>query len=310
MDRLAAISVDLDTLPHYLRIQGLDEALIDEKARSLVSKVAIDRYLELFDGRPATFFAIGEDLADPDMARALKASHAAGVEIASHSFSHDYALSRMPVEKIADDLKAADEAITAAVGVAPVGFRAPGYTLSPQLLQAVAARGYVYDSSTFPAVPYYSAKALVMGALSLLGRPSRAVLDTPRVLFAPRVPYRPDLLAPYSIGTAPLLELPMSVGPLTRLPFIGTLVTQLPWLLVKATYQGLKIDRLLNFELHAIDVLDESDGVPAALARQQRDLKVPVREKLKRLKEVFGWLWSDGEPVTLAEASKRLAPGL
>ncbi len=310
MHRLAAVSVDLDTLPHYFRIQGLDEALIDARARTLVSQVAVDRYLELFDGRPATFFAIGEDLADPQMAQALRAAHAAKVEIASHSFSHDYALSRGSPEKIAVDLKAAHQAIAAAVGVAPVGFRAPGYTLSPALLQAVAALGYAYDSSTFPATPYYSAKAMVMGALKLLGRPSRAVLDTPRVLFAPRVPYRPDLLAPYSKGQAPLLELPVSVAPGTRLPFIGTLVTQLPWALVKATYRGLKNDLLVNFELHAIDVLDESDGVPAVLARQQRDLKVPVREKLKRLKEVFGWLWSDGEPVTLAEASRQRTPGL
>ena len=101
MSRLAAVSVDLDTLPHYLRIQGLDEALIDDRARALVSKVAIDRYLELFDGRPATFFAIGEDLADPKMAQALKAAHGAKVEIASHSFSHDYALSRLPPSQIA-----------------------------------------------------------------------------------------------------------------------------------------------------------------------------------------------------------------
>jgi hypothetical protein len=149
-----------------------------------------------------------------------------------------------------------------------------------------------------------------MGGLRLLGRPSKALLDTPRVLFAPRVPYRPDLLAPYSIGSAPLIELPIAVAPGTRLHFIGTLVTTLPWLVVKATYRALKADRLLNFELHAIDVLDESDGVPAALCRQQRDLKVPVSQKLRRLKEVLGWLWRDGEPVTLAEASKRLGPEL
>lgn len=310
MARLAAVSVDLDTLPHYLKIQGLDEGLLDAGARALVSKVAIDRYLELFDGKPATFFAIGEDVADPQMAKALKAASARRVEIASHSFAHDYALSRRAPDDIAADLARAHTAIAAAVGVDPVGFRAPGYTLSPALLQEVARLGYRYDSSTFPAAPYYSAKALVMGALKLLGRPSRAVLDTPRVLFAPRVPYRPDLLAPYSVGSAPLIELPMSVGRRTRVPFIGTFVTQAPWAVVKATYASLRADVLLNFELHAIDVLDETDGVPAALARQQRDLKVPVKQKLKRLKEAFGWLWSDGEPVTLAEASNRLAPGL
>src|SRR5205085_1999247 len=160
-------------------------------------------------------------------------------EIASHSHAHDYRLSQRGAEEIALDLRSADAAIAEAVGARPVGFRAPGYTLSPALLQAVAAQGYRYDSSVFPAAPYYSAKALVKG-----------------------------------------------------------------------TYRALSGDRLVNFELHAIDVLDESDGVPAALARQQRDLKVPVREKLRRLREVFGWLWRDGEPVTLAEASKRLEPGL
>ena len=308
--RLAAVSVDLDTLPHYCRIQGLDEGLLDERARGLVARVAIDRYLELFDGKPATFFAIGEDLADPRMSAALLKSHRAGVEIASHSHAHDYRLSRNSAEQIAADLTQADQAIAQAVGARPRGFRAPGYTLSPALLQAVAALGYDYDSSTFPATPYYSAKALVIGALKLFGRPSKALLDTPRVLFAPRVPYRPDLLAPYSLGTAPLVELPISVAPRTRLHFIGTFVTSLPWALVKATYRGLRADRLVNFELHAIDVLDESDGIPAALARQQRDLKVPVKEKLRRLKEVLGWLWRDAEPVTLAEASKRLDPEL
>jgi peptidoglycan/xylan/chitin deacetylase (PgdA/CDA1 family) len=308
--RLSAVSVDLDTLPHYCRIQGLDESLLDERARGLVAQRAIDRCLELLDGRPGTFFAIGEDLSDPRMGEALKRSHRAGVEIGSHSYAHDYALSRRPGAEITADLKAADDAIFAAVGERPVGFRAPGYTLSPSLLQAAAGLNYRYDSSAFPAAPYYSAKAMVMGALQLLGRPSKAVLDTPRVLLAPRVPYRPDLLAPYSLGNAPLLELPISVAPRTRLHFIGTVVTSLPWALVKAIHRSLEPDALLNLELHAVDVLDESDGIPAALCRQQRDLKVPVREKLKRLKEVFGWLWRDREPVTLAEASKRLAPEL
>lgn len=308
--RLASISVDLDTLPHYCRIQGLDEGQLDERARGLVAQVAIDRYLELFDGRPATFFAIGEDAGEPLMAAALKKAHQAGVEISSHSQAHDYALSRRDPAQIQDDLARADAAIFAAVGKRPSGFRAPGYTLSPALLQAVAGQGYLYDSSAFPAAPYYSAKALVMGALQLLGRPSKAVLDTPRVLLAPRVPYRPDLLAPYSLGKAPLLELPIAVAPVTRLHFIGTVVTSLPWAVVTSTYRALRHDRLVNFELHAIDVLDESDGVPAALCRQQRDLKVPVKQKLKRLKEVFGWLSADAEPVTLAEAATRLSPSL
>lgn len=307
--RLSALSVDLDSLPHYCRIQGLPESLLDERARSLVATTAIPRLLELFERNkaPATFFVIGADVALPSMPAALRTAAAAGVELASHSFSHDYALSRRSQAEIEADLKRCEDALLN-IGAVPRGFRAPGYTLSPALLQAVAARGYEYDSSTFPATPYYLAKGTVMGALSALGRPSRAILDSPRVLLAPRTPYRPSLQAPYSRGDARLVELPMAVAPLTRVPFIGTFATSAPWLLVEATFRALRRDVFFNFELHALDVLDASDGVPPQLARQQRDLQVPARLKLERLGKLFAWLGEDRERVTVLEAARRLAP--
>lgn len=303
--RLSAISVDLDSLPHYCRIQGLPEAILDDDARSLVARVAIPRFLELFDGRPATFFVVGSDLKLPGMEAALRASVAAGVELASHSHSHDYGISRWSQADVERDLRRCHEALRG-LGVDVRGFRAPGYTLSPALLKAVAALGYEYDSSTFPATPYYLAKAGVMGALAALRRPSRAILDSPRVLLAPRTPYRPSLDAPYSRGGAPLVELPMAVAPVTRLPFIGTFATSLPWPVVEATFHSLRRDRLFNFELHAIDVCDESDGIPPGLVRQQRDLRVPVREKLRRLRALFGWLGEDRERVTALGAARAL----
>lgn len=310
MSRLGAISVDLDSLPHYCRIQGVDEAVLDARARDLVASAAIPRLLEAFDRAkvPATFFVIGADVGQGGLAGSLGRAHAAGVELASHSYAHDYAMSRWSEGEIAADLARADEAIERATSVRPTGFRAPGYTLSAALLKAVAGRGYTYDSSAFPAAPYYLAKAGVMGALQALGRPSRAILDSPRVLLAPRGPYRPSLEAPYARGSAPLLELPMAVAPLTRLPFIGTFATTMPWPLVEATFRTLSRDLLFNFELHAVDVLDESDGVPAVLTRQQRDLKVPVKHKLARLRRLFSWLAEDRLCTTLAEAARRLAP--
>ena len=227
------------------------------------------------------------------------------MELASHSYSHDYALSRGSAAQIEADLVRCEQAL-ATVNATPKGFRAPGYTLSPALLQAVAARGYEYDSSVFPATPYYLAKGTVMGALSLLGRPSAAILDSPRVLLAPRTPYRPSLQQPYAKGDAPLVELPMAVAPFTRLHFIGTFATTMPWALVEATFRSLRRDVLFNFELHALDVLDASDGIPPALARQQRDLRVPAKVKLERLGKLFGWLGADRDRVTVLEAARRL----
>jgi peptidoglycan/xylan/chitin deacetylase (PgdA/CDA1 family) len=307
-ERLSSISVDLDSLGHYCRIQGLPESLLDERARALVWSTAIPRFLELFAavGTQATFFVIGGELGDAKLGAALTSAAAAGVELANHSHSHDYALSRRSRVEIEADLRRAHEAIVAQTGVTPVGFRAPGYTLSPAMLQAVAGLGYRYDSSTFPAAPYWLAKASVMAALAALGRPSRAILDSPNVLLAPTAPYRPSLEAPYRRGEAPLVELPMAVSPLGRVPFIGTFATTMPWPLVELTFRRLRHATHFNFELHAIDVLDESDGIPEALARQQRDVRVPASQKLERLKRLFTWLGDDRERVTVAEAARRL----
>ena len=306
--RLASISVDLDSLHHYCRIHALPEALLDDRARALVYEVAVPRYLALFSelGVPGTFFAIGEDLSDSGAQASLRGAHEAGVEIGNHSHSHDYALSRRPPAQIEEELALGEDAIEAAVGVRPVGFRAPGYTLSAELYGALCRRGYLYDSSAFPAVPYYTAKALVMGGLQLLGRPSKAVLDSPRVLAAPTRPYFPSLENPYARGEGEVLELPISCAPVSRVPFIGTFAVMAPRAAVRAVYSTLRREPLFNFELHAVDVLSVEDGIPGELASGQRDLRTSAAEKLARLREVFGWLHSDFDVVTLADAVRRL----
>nr|WP_255208494.1 MULTISPECIES: polysaccharide deacetylase family protein [unclassified Myxococcus] len=307
---MASISVDLDSLPHYCRIHGLPESLLDARARSLVHAVAVPRFRELLDGLgiPGTFFVIGEDLeSDPVAVAGMRASHEAGIEVASHSYAHDYALTRRGPQAIQADLARADAAILAATGVRPEGFRAPGYTLNADLYAATAALGYRYGSSAFPAVPYYLAKAVVMGGLAMLGRPSRSVLDTPRVLLAPRAPYRPDPARPYRRGSGAVLELPMTVTPALRFPFIGTFVTTLPSASLRGLWRACRRDTFFNFELHGVDVLDASDGVPPELVRQQRDLRVSATRKMARLREVFGWLKSEREVLTLRDVAGRLS---
>jgi hypothetical protein len=306
--RLASISVDLDSLTHYCRIHGLPEAVLDARARGLVYSTAVPRFRELLAqvGAPGTFFAIGEDLADAGAASALREAHAAGIEVGNHSYSHDYALTRRAPESIREDLVRGEEAILAATGTRPVGFRAPGYTLNAELYAATVERGYRYGSSTFPAAPYYAAKAAVMGALAVLGRPSRAVLDSPRVLLAPRTPYRPDPAQPYRKGRGAVLELPMTVTPRVRFPFIGTFAATLPLPFIRAAYRACQGDAFFNFELHGVDVLDVEDGIPPELVRQQRDLRVPSAAKMERLATIFRWLREDSDVVTLRVVASRL----
>ncbi|MFN7132236.1 MAG: polysaccharide deacetylase family protein [Myxococcales bacterium] len=305
---LACVNVDLDSIVHYCRLHGLDEGNLPAETAHAVYRRALDRFLELFGNRrlPATFFAIGEDLQDPHAAAMLKNAADAGHEIGNHTFRHDYALTRQAPADIAADVERGEEAIRAATGRKPRGFRAPGYTLTAELYGVLLERGYLYDSSVFPAAPYYLAKAGIMGARALVGRGTRAILDRPTVLTAPRVPYFPDPEEPYRQGHGRTLELPIATAPFTRAPFIGTSVLAFPRAAVAALYRTMRRQAFLNFELHGIDLLDDDDLAFPALARRQPDLNVPRSLKRERLKEVLGWLSNDFEIVTLERAALKL----
>ncbi|HEX5063592.1 MAG TPA: hypothetical protein VFV99_29645, partial [Kofleriaceae bacterium] len=184
------------------------------------------------------------------------------------------------------------------------GFRAPGYDISPAMLDTLARLGYRYDSSVFPAPGYYAAKAAVMTALEVLGRPSGAVLTNPRALAAPAEPYRPSMSAPWRRGQAPVVELPVAVTPYARVPAIGTtLLVAPPWVRAKLI-DWMARRSFFNFELHGIDFADaDKDGIPGELVNHQPDLRISIDDKLARLDAVLDEIARRWEFATLADVS-------
>ncbi|HET9752228.1 MAG TPA: polysaccharide deacetylase family protein [Myxococcales bacterium] len=286
---LFSVSVDLDGLGCYAAIHGLS-APLDDRALRAVPETALQRFCELFAAlrMPATFFVIGREAHIAP--QALRGAAAEGHEIGSHSFAHDYGLSRLPRAAISGDLFAAERAIEEATGRKPRGFRAPGYTLSPALLEVVRERGYAYDSSLLPSPPYYLAKAAALGLYALRRRKSESILGGVGQLFARRAAHR----------RAGLRELPVATLPLLRAPVIGTSVLLLPWLARAGSAGG-----HLNLELHGIDALDASD-VPEAIARAQPGVRTRAAQKLRRLRALLESL--PGEACTLEQAALRLLP--
>jgi peptidoglycan/xylan/chitin deacetylase (PgdA/CDA1 family) len=230
---------------------------------------------------PITLFAVGRDLGHAENATRLRAASDAGHEVENHSYAHRYDLSRLGREEIAEEIARGAEEIARAVGRRPVGFRAPGYTVSDVLFDVLEELGVAFDSSVFPCAPYYAAKALVLAGRRVRGRGSAAILDTPRVLGAPRRPYRPGRPW-FRRGRRRFIELPIQVTPWLGLPVIGTSVALSGAGAARWLAWACAGERLVNLELHGMDFLDRSDGLEA-LAPYQPELRVPLARRLDAL---------------------------
>lgn len=298
--RLAAVSVDLDEIHHYFEIHGLTAP---GESGTLVYDAAIDRLRGLADaGRfPLTLFAIGRDLARDASRDRLKAAAVEGHEVANHSLDHRYDLVRLGRAEIERQIAEGAAVIEAACGTRPVGFRAPGYTITDEVFDVLGDLGVAYDASVFPCPAYWMAKTAAIGLIALRGRKSRSIVDTPSVLRAPTQPYRAG--RPYWKTGHGVLEIPVQVTRGLRLPFIGTSVTlagpsRARWLAKMCVG-----DPLVNLELHGIDVLDASDGLDA-LRPHQPDVKVPHARKTESILAAVEELRKAGYTfVTMREAA-------
>ena len=96
----------------------------------------------------------------------------------------------------------------------------------------------------------------------------------------------------------------MAVTPVLRLPFIGTFLAlgRTPYLRATLPLAALANRRLLNVELHGIDLIDASDPVPRELVPHQPDLPVSLERKLALYEEMLAWLAARRMFVPLAEA--------
>lgn len=279
----SAVTVDVDGVRHYHAIHGLPEPTGPDP----VWRVGLPRVLELCaaHGVRATLFVVTEDLAEPAARALAQRAHAAGHEIASHSHAHRYDLSTLPPDAIEADLRRSIEVITDLTGAPPRGFRAPGYTLSAPLVDALVRLGFRYDSSAMRAPGYWVARAAARLALRARGRSTASRLGDLR-----------QFLPGYS--PKGLVELPIS-GALGW-PWLGTTLAILPSSLgavATAIARATPTRRPLVFELHAIDLCDAADGLDPALVRAQPDLAVSLARKRDRLSRAVAALAKDARPL-------------
>lgn len=304
---LATLSLDLDDVWAYLRAHGDP----DWREAPTTLPRAVDRLAGLLDelGLRLTVFVVGRDAETPDGRDAVRTLAAAGHEIASHSYLHRGDLPSLAPDEIADDLDRTAEAVSAAAGRAPTGFRCPSFGRSPALLEALVARGYVYDASVLPTslgplLRLYHRLTMSAEArhatrdVQLFGPPANALL--------PLSPFR------WAVGGDTLLELPVTTFPVLRVPlhasYVQALAARSEPLARAYLRAGLRACRARgippSFLLHPPDVLDAHDAAPLSYLP---GMARPWQRKVDGLRSALTLLADDFRVVPLGEAARTLA---
>jgi len=148
---LPVFTVDVED---WFQVSAFDNHVARSGWDSLESRVerSTDRVLALLaeSGGRGTFFTLGW-VAEryPQVVRAIAA---AGHEVASHGYWHQR-IPSLSESEFREDVRTAKLALEDVAGAAVVGYRAPSFSLTDDVLWAarvLVEEGYTYDSSRFP----------------------------------------------------------------------------------------------------------------------------------------------------------------
>ena len=261
---IASLSLDLDNKWSYMKTHG------DAGWESFPTylDVIVPRSLAFLKERDLkiTYFIVGQDAAREENAQAIQQISAENHEIGNHSFKHEPWLHLYSKQELEEEFERTETALEKVTGQIPKGFRGPGYSLSPTVLQVLSERGYEYDCSTLPtyiaplARAYYFFKSPEM---------SDAEREKRKKLFG-KFSDGFQSLKPYKwqIGEKLLTEIPVTTLPIFKTPI------HFSYLLYLATFSELAAKTyfktalrfcLLNklapsLLLHPLDFLDGTDA--------------------------------------------------
>jgi len=300
------ITVDMDNYREY-------RSLIDPSGDGAGPSFYLDavpRFLDLLDrhGARATFFMIGQDGDRAEHREIVREIAARGHEVANHSFTHPYNFRQLSRAQKEDEIARTEAMIGDIVGARPVGFRTPSCDVDVETLDLLQERGYLYDSSIFPSPLMWA--FMVYGKLFV--RRSDYQLGHLASVFAPPRPYVPRLdrlhraRRPDDGGGPRILEIPVSVVPVVRVPFYSTLLRRLGSQAFSLLVRAYGRQPVLHMLFHLIDLADFSGtSLGGALARRP-GLALPFADRERFMAHAIATLTSVGDAVTLRELAGNL----
>lgn len=308
MKPIASLSLDLDNKWSYMKTHG------DAGWESFPTYLdaVVPRSLEFLSERNLniTYFIVGQDAARSENFDAIKQISDARHEIGNHSFNHEPWLHLYSKQQLDEEFERTENALENVTGQKTVGFRGPGYSLSPTVLEVLAERNYEYDCSTLPtyiaplARAYYFFKSPEMSDEEREKR--KKLFGKFADGFQSLKPYR------WQIGEKSLVEIPVTTLPVFKTPIHASYVIYLSTFskTLARTYWKTALEMCrqsgtqLSLLLHPLDFLSGSDAPELKFFPA---MNLPVEKKLEFLGEILDSFAAKFEVVNMRAHAKRAA---
>jgi peptidoglycan-N-acetylglucosamine deacetylase len=308
MKPLASLSLDLDNKWSYLKTYG------DQSWTEFPSylDIVVPRTLDFFAERNLniTYFIVGKDASLEKNHEALSGISNAGHEIGNHSFMHEPWLHLYSESQLIEELAKTEEALEKVCGQRPIGFRGPGYSISPTVLKILAERNYEYDCSVFPSYLGPLSRAYFMATSKNLSGEER---EKRRKLFG-KFSDGFQSLKPHKwqIGEKTLIEIPVSTMPIFKTPIHASYViylstfskfaAQMYW---KTTVEMCKLTGTqLSLLLHPLDFMSVEDAPELNFFP---GMNLPLEQKLEFLSEILETFGKSFSILNMRQHAKAVA---
>jgi len=303
----AAISCDIDTLASIYKGQGCHRPGGYTYAELSMGLENFSRFLEPFAIK-ATLFMVGNDFKHKVNHAAIRSMLAQGHEIANHTLTHAQGFRLLSPEGKETEIAGMEDICQQVIGQRPGGFRSPGWNIGDDALPILKRRGYKYDSSIYPTALMPALKFLHWVSMSSRSGGDRTTLGKLGYMCAPTKPYRTGLRSLAVKGRDGIIEFPLTVTPLLRLPFFATFLLATGFGLFERSYRALKTRQLpIHFMFHLSDFVeyghpDLVDQVPhEGGIYVPQALRTPLEQKLNLFRKVLDTLAGDYTFRTLAD---------
>jgi peptidoglycan-N-acetylglucosamine deacetylase len=259
-----------------------------------------------------TFFIVGQDAALEKNREALSLITKRGHEVGNHSFDHEPWLHLYSKDRIEKEIEKTEDSIHGATGQKPVGFRGPGFSWSPNLLEVLVEKGYLFDASTLPTYLGPLARMYYFWTSDLTEQEKK---ERGKLFGGFKEGLRPVKAYQWDVGNGNrILEIPVTTIPFVKTPF------HLSYLLYLSRFSGIMMSLYLqtalfmcklmgtqpSFLLHPLDLIG-GDQIPQLAFFPGMDLS--SKKKLEIFDNVIGTLSKHYTIVNMSTHAKILLEG-